>query len=56
MSIPLLSPRRFAVLGLMLTGLILLADGAARVELARAVDASLDEGARVVAHLSIADD
>jgi hypothetical protein len=56
MPILLPTPRRIALLGLLLTSLILLADGAARIELARAVNASMDEGARMVAHIAVADD
>jgi hypothetical protein len=56
MPIQLPSPRRIALLGLMLAGLVMLADGAVRLELARAVNASLNDGARMVAHLSTTDD
>ena len=50
------SPRSIALLGLLLIGLAMLADGAARVELARAVNASLNDGLRTVAHVVAADD
>jgi hypothetical protein len=56
MPIPLPTSRRIALLGLFLASLVLLADGAARIELACAVNASMDEGARVVAHIAVADD
>ncbi|WP_342166898.1 hypothetical protein [Methylobacterium sp. SD21] len=56
MPIPLPTPHRLALLGLLLASLVLLADGAARVELARAVNASLGDGARVIAHIAVADD
>ena len=56
MPIQLPSPRRIALFGLLLAGLIMLADGVVRIELARAVNASLNDGARMVAHLSTSDD
>jgi len=56
MPIPFRAPRRIALLGLLVAGLVMLADGAARVELARAVDASLKDSARMVAHIGAAED
>ena len=56
MPIPLPSPRRIALLGLLLAGLVVLADGTVRIELAHAVDASLNDGVRMVAHIAVADD
>ena len=46
MPISLPSPRSVALLGLLLVGLAMLADGAVHVELARAVHASLNDGVR----------
>lgn len=56
MPIQLFSPRRVVMLVLMLAGLIILADGVARAELARAVKASLNEGAQVVTPPGAMDD
>lgn len=56
MPIPLPTLRSLVLLGLLLVGLATLADGAARIELARAVNASFNDGARVVAHIAVADD
>ena len=56
MPIPIPTPRRIALLGLLLLCLVALADWTARVELARAVNASLSDGARAVAQVVVADD
>ena len=56
MPIQLFSLRRVVMLILMLAALVGLADGMARAELARAVEASLNEGGRVVATPSALDD
>ena len=47
MTIPLPTPLRVALVGLLLVGLVMLADGAARLELAQAVNA-LTTGVRMV--------
>ncbi len=56
MPIELFSPRRVVMLVLMLAGLVVLADGVARAELARAVEASLNDGGRLVAPPGAMDD
>lgn len=56
MPITLPSPRSVALLGLLLVGLAMLADGAARIELARAVNSSLNDGVRTVARIVVADE
>lgn len=43
---------RGAIIGLLLAGLVALADGGARLQLAQAVKASRNDGGRVVAHVA----
>ncbi|MBE7197944.1 MAG: hypothetical protein INR70_09085 [Parafilimonas terrae] len=43
---------RGALIGLALAGLVALADGTARTELARAVDASRSDGARLIVRIA----
>lgn len=49
MLIPRFTPRRIALLGLLLASLVMLADWTARIELARAVSAAPADGGRMVA-------
>ncbi|MGC5780802.1 hypothetical protein [Methylobacterium sp. NFXW15] len=56
MPIPRPTPRRIALLGLLLASLVMLADWTARIELARAVSAAPADGGRVVAQVAGADD
>ncbi|MCJ2012156.1 hypothetical protein [Methylobacterium sp. J-076] len=50
------TPRRIALLGLLLLSLVVLADWTARVELARAVNAALNDGTRAVVQITVAND
>ena len=56
MPIPTPTIHRVAALVFLIAGLVLLADGTARIELARAVNASLNDGLRTVAHIVAADE
>ncbi|GJE37642.1 hypothetical protein QO016_002870 [Methylobacterium persicinum] len=56
MPIALPTPHRLVLLGLLLVSLVVLADWAARVELARAVRNSLNDGAHSLAQIAAADD
>ncbi|WP_342167138.1 hypothetical protein [Methylobacterium sp. SD21] len=56
MLILLPTPRRIALLGLLLLSLVVLADWTARVELARAVNAALNDGVHAVAQIAATDD
>ncbi len=52
MPIPRPTPRRIALLGLLLASLVMLADWTARIELARAVSATPADGGRVVVQVA----
>lgn len=56
MLILLPTPRRIVLLALLLLSLVVLPDWTARVELARAVNMALNDGARAVTQITVADD
>jgi hypothetical protein len=56
MLLTALTIRRFVIVGLMLVGLAVLADGIARTELTRAVNASQDQGPRLIVRVAGAAD
>ena len=56
MLIPVLTVRRFVMVGLMLAGLVVLADGIARSELDRAVNASQGASSRLIVRVAGATD
>lgn len=56
MLIPVLTVRRFVIVGLMLAGLVVLADGINSSELDLAVNASRDNGPRLIVRVAGATD
>ena len=56
MLILLPTPRSIVLLGLLLLSLVVLADWTARVELAKAVNAALNDGVHAVVQITVADD
>lgn len=54
MLLPTPTIHRVAALVFLIGSLVLLADGTARFELAQAVNAALNDGAQVLAHVAVA--